>query len=125
MTDENTNPAAPPAVVEAAPEAAGAPTLYEAFQFGRVGEPLAPTALTCVCHCGQTVFTITGLSLSVDIPAQMDLIAKCRCGREHSVAKQAEQVKAAKERIAAAQAAMQGAPAATTPIADQITPSVP
>lgn len=78
------------------------PVVYDAFKFQPAGEPLRPMVFGAICPCGQTVFSVTGLALTVDVPAGQDLVAVCHCGKTHSVTAQATE---AKKNAEAAQAA--------------------
>jgi len=55
------------------------------FNLGPVAEPLTPMAFVITCTCSQTVFAATGINLNVQLPEGMDIIASCRCGKQHSL----------------------------------------
>lgn len=67
------------------------------FRQIEVGKALTPHSFHCVCDCGQVIFEIAGINLGFNINEGMDLIAKCACGREHSIADQIEQQKQVQE----------------------------
>lgn len=57
----------------------------QTFVYQPIGEPLTPKVLGAQCPCGQLVFSVAGLGLTLNLPEGMDLVAKCRCGRTHSL----------------------------------------
>lgn len=59
------------------------------FSLGALAEPLTPMAFAVTCSCSQLVFAVQGISLNVQLPDGMDLIAVCRCGRKHSLREEA------------------------------------
>lgn len=71
--------------------------MSEIFKYQPTAAALQPMAFTAVCTCGQTIFAIGGLGMNIDIPDGMDIVAKCRCAREHSIATQVAEARAAQE----------------------------
>lgn len=102
---------------------------FAAFQMGdTMPRPLTAMALVIDCKCGQRVAAISGIALDVNLPDGQDLVGRCRCGKEWSIAAQGAAVKAKLQAMEdEARAAGDLALAAPTPPAESLptAPEVP
>jgi hypothetical protein len=92
---------------------------FDAFKFGPTAQPLTPMVFHGDCVCGQRIFTVSGFGMAIDVPIGMDLVCRCKCGREYSANLQSA---AALEKLKAQQAGQ--APAEGQPPVDS-APAAP
>lgn len=60
---------------------------YKAFNLCAIGPALTPTVFQARCECGRTLVTLGGLGVTLaPIEPGCDLVARCSCHREYSLA---------------------------------------